>query len=63
MPTCITCGVHYKLSREYNDVVECQACSSVIVYEDLQQEKEESFTQQDEELGEGCYRTMPKYYE
>jgi len=62
MPSCITCGQHYKISKEYSDAFECVDCAEVI-----QQDFNDSYSDKDsieyDLFHEGCSRTLPKFYE
>lgn len=61
MPSCISCGQHYKISKEYSDPFECQNCSCVIEGDN------ENYSYKDtieyDLFHEGCSRTLPKFYE
>ena len=62
MPTCVSCGQHYKLSKDYNDVLECEDCSCVI-NEDLFEDDPLEVTQDELVIGDGCYRAVVKRYD
>ena len=61
---CISCGEHYKLTKDYNDPLECESCVGTL--DDLSYGEEdytEEVTTDNEVIGEGCYRSLVVRYD
>lgn len=63
MPTCVSCGQHYKLSKDYNDALECEDCSCVINEDFFDVDDPMEVTQEELVIGDGCYRALVKRYD
>lgn len=59
MPICISCGSHYKTTKEFNDPLECEDCAGVV--EDNYDEYPDDISIEEISLGDGCTRKLPVY--
>jgi len=62
MPSCISCGSHYKISKDYDDPLECTNCVETLFDNSSLDNSQEDNLEYDL-FHEGCSRTLPKFYD
>ena len=63
MPVCVSCGVHYRTCKDYDDPFECEDCSSVTDLEDGVEVAPSTDSNHEVQIGDGCFHTLPIFYE